>query len=697
MASEVALDLDPRRARVGFVLVCALALVLRVVYVLQARSSPLFDHPQMDALYHVEWARAFARGEDFQPGPFFRAPLYPWFLGLCTRFFGEDLLLPRLVQAGFGTLTVALVMRVAALVFDRRTALVAGLVAATYWTSIYFEGELLLPVLEMLFDLAAIERTLVAGRDGRIRSWCVAGAAWGAATLVRPNVLAFVPLMVLWSLRGPERFGLRAVRAAAFVLGLAALIAPVTLYNRIVGHDAVLVSSQGGVNFWIGNNPSSDGSSAIVPGTRGDWWGGYHDAIAIAESARGRALAPSEVSAFYTERALTWMRTEPMAALRHFVWKARLFWMDWELGNNVDERFFALRYGPILRWLPVGFGALAAAGIVGLLLAWRRSWTCAPLLLFVPVYAGTVIAFFVCARFRMPIVPVLAVFAGSAVVHAWDAWRSARRQLAVAIATAIAAAGVLLHRVPDSVDRTGAQGWWLLGSLALERGEFVEAANCFAAARDARPSLALAHEGLGLALLGLGREAEAAASLRRAVELDPHLAARAADRLLELAIARGDDAGALALARRTGADFPYSARGPYDESRVHFAAYERAQAHGDAAAASQALERAEAALARAANLPLDDDLSFAVPFSSGKVALLRRRFEAARAAFEQALAARPNLDAEGWMLEAVRGLVTALRGLGRNDEALARLHALLLPLREDARARDLERELSGER
>lgn len=73
MASEVALDLDPRRARVGFVLVCALALVLRVVYVLQARSSPLFDHPQMDALYHVEWARAFARGEDFQPGPFFRA------------------------------------------------------------------------------------------------------------------------------------------------------------------------------------------------------------------------------------------------------------------------------------------------------------------------------------------------------------------------------------------------------------------------------------------------------------------------------------------------------------------------------------------------------------------------------------------------------------------------------------------------
>ena len=30
---------------------------------------------------------------------------------------------------------------------------------------------------------------------------------------------------------------------------------------------------------------------AIVPGTRADWWGGYHDSVRMAEEAEGRALA----------------------------------------------------------------------------------------------------------------------------------------------------------------------------------------------------------------------------------------------------------------------------------------------------------------------------------------------------------------------------------------------------------------------
>src|SRR5690349_4365953 len=137
-------DVSPGRARAWLAAVAAVALLLRVVYVLQSRSSPLFDAPQMDAAYHWDWARAFARGEDFQPGPFFRAPLYPWFLGLCVRVFGESFLAPRLVQAVIGTLSVLLLNRVAALAFDRCTGLVASAVAATYWTTIYFEGELLL-------------------------------------------------------------------------------------------------------------------------------------------------------------------------------------------------------------------------------------------------------------------------------------------------------------------------------------------------------------------------------------------------------------------------------------------------------------------------------------------------------------------------------------------------------------------------
>lgn len=105
----------------------ALALAVRIVYVLQMRGSPLFDAPQMDARYHVDWALAFARGEDFQPGPFFRAPLYPWFLGGCFEIFGPSLLVPRLVQATFGAATVALVYALGLRTYGRFVARLAAL------------------------------------------------------------------------------------------------------------------------------------------------------------------------------------------------------------------------------------------------------------------------------------------------------------------------------------------------------------------------------------------------------------------------------------------------------------------------------------------------------------------------------------------------------------------------------------------
>ena len=53
-------------------LIALVAVVLRVIYVLLLRDHPLFESPNMDAGYHLAWARAVAGGEEFQDGPFFR-------------------------------------------------------------------------------------------------------------------------------------------------------------------------------------------------------------------------------------------------------------------------------------------------------------------------------------------------------------------------------------------------------------------------------------------------------------------------------------------------------------------------------------------------------------------------------------------------------------------------------------------------
>jgi tetratricopeptide (TPR) repeat protein len=694
-------DLDAGRARRWLLVVCAVALLLRVVYVLQSRASPLFDAPQMDALYHLEWARAFARGEEYQDGPFFRAPLYPWFLGLLLRVFGEDLLLVRLVQAVLGTLSVALTARVAALVFDRRAGLVAAALAATYWILIYFDGELLLPVLEVLLDLAAIERTLVAGRSGKRPAWLVAGAAWGVAALVRPNVLAFVPVLVLWSLRRPggspaqaEGRRARAARALAFAGGVALAIAPVTAWNVLAEGDRVLISSQGGVNLWIGNNPQSDGSSAIVPGTRPDWWGGYHDSIALVEREAGRALRPSEVSAAYTAKALAWMRAEPAAALAHLAWKTRLFWADFELGNNVDERFFALRYGPILRWLPITFGVVAPLGLLGLVLAWRRLWSAAPLLLFVPVYAATVIAFFVCARFRVPVVPPLCIAAAYALVRGVDTWRAGARGRVLLACAPLALLALAIGVLPAGIRRSDAQGWHVVGSLELGRERWTAAEEAFRAGLREDPRLAILHEGLGAALAGQGRDAEALESFRTALRTDARASVGAALGALEILRRHEAWEDALRVARDLGALLPASARGPYEEGRTHHARWLAARLAG-AAPPEGELERAAAAFERARRLGLEGTLAFDVPFAAGTIALERGDARSAAEAFEAALAARREPDAEGWWFQALRGLARALGPTLPPAEARARLAPHLERAARDPRTAAVRAELLG--
>ncbi len=170
-----------RATRLLLFAILLLSFAVRVVYVLQSRSSPAFTQPTMDALYHLEWARAVAAGRDFQPGPFFRAPLYPWFLGLILRLFGENLLLVRLVQAAIGTASVGLVYLVGVRAFDTRTGLLGALFAGIYWVTIYFEGDFLLPVLEIFFDLLAIWLTLRVDEKPTPLRAALAGAAFGVA------------------------------------------------------------------------------------------------------------------------------------------------------------------------------------------------------------------------------------------------------------------------------------------------------------------------------------------------------------------------------------------------------------------------------------------------------------------------------------------------------------------------------------
>jgi len=393
--------------------IAAIALAIKVLYVQERAALPDMNAPTMDAKYHDEWAQGLAFGEwspeveRIRHEPFFRAPLYPYFVAAIYRVTGHNRRAVLVVQALLGCATILLLYLVTRSVFSHTVGILAMLLAIGYWPFTYFEGEILIPTLITLLDVALLLVLLYARRNSSRMWWAAAGVLLGVSAVARPNIIIVAPFVILWAVTTVGRSRKMAGNLAVFVATAAAVVAHVTVRNVIRGNDFVWIASQGGVNFYIGNNSQSNGARAVVPGTRADWWGGYEDAIQIASQSLGRPARPSEVSRYWWARGISFWKIHPRSALKLMMRKIILFTGSPEVSNN-RQIYFRRHRSTILRVLPVSFGVLVSLAILGLIPLLRGGAFCfadavLPLFLVVP-YSFSIIAFFVTSRYRIPVV-----------------------------------------------------------------------------------------------------------------------------------------------------------------------------------------------------------------------------------------------------------------------------------------------------
>ena len=398
------------------VALAVLALGLRLGYLFQAADSPFFDTPIVDARSYTEYARELATDSwAGRPLPFWQAPFYPYFLAVLFSLFGENYYLPRLLQALAGTLTCLLVFKLGREVFSPTVGWIAALGAALYGPFLYFEGELLPTAWAVLFDAVLLLVLLWGQRRGGALAALVAGLMLGLGTLAVPNVLLFAPMAAWWMYRwwpaaAPRR---RALHMAIFAVGLLMLVGPVTLRNRIVGGEWVLISFNAGVNFYLGNNPDYDRTVAARPGA------GWSEVVDLPQREAG-ITQPGAGSNYLLGKSWEYIRTEPGGYLALLLHKGYLFWHGAEIPRNTDP-YFAAEYSPLLRlllWkygLAFPFGLVSALALLGaayvLLKPERRTPATYLVLLFAGVYMLSVVLFFVTGRYRLPAVPCLLLLA----------------------------------------------------------------------------------------------------------------------------------------------------------------------------------------------------------------------------------------------------------------------------------------------
>ncbi len=587
-------------------IIAAVGFVARLVYLLQARASdPLFFTPQMDAEYHHRWALAIASGTEFIKDAFFRAPLYPYFLGLLYKL-GLDLFGVRVVQALLGSascgLTYVLARRMVGTAAEVRSqksearmqksghggetvARAAGLVMAAYPLAIYFDGELLIPCLVVflvLLGLVLLYRALDSDRQ-----WWLPGLALGLAAIARPNVLAFVAVLAVWLFL---RFRRESWPKLGWLVGaVAVVIAPVAVRNCIVSRTFVPIAWQAGTNFYIGNNIESDGVTAVVPGTRASWWGGYNDVKATAERALGRELKGVEVDRFWMRKGFEFWRQQPLRALGLTARKFYLLLSGYEVSNNRNiyyyKRFSFLNLLIFQkRLLRFPFGLLFPLALAGMWLGRKQAGRWAPVYLFMIAFGLSFVAFFITARYRMPLVPLLTIFAAWGVSR----FRVAVRRERVTSAVVFGASYLLLNagffgagsagllgpgrvedaaqtrfsaamafyqqgRVPDALSEVRAalasdsadNVLILESSIYLDQGDFARARLAALAAIRAAPGSAEPYGQMGNVYGAMQQFDSAQACFEKVVELDPYSVSSWTN-LGNVALARGD----LGLARQ---------------------------------------------------------------------------------------------------------------------------------------------------
>ena len=447
-------------------IVFALALSLRLAHAFQMSASPLFSMPAVDAAIYSEQAASLAAGNWLGrgQGPYWQPPLYPYFLGVIKLVSPESFYyVSRFAQALIGSLLCVLLYPVGQRLFGSGVGFIGGLIAAVYGPLIYFDARLLPAGLATFFTLVGLLLLMRAVERPTRFTFMAAGFAMGLASLTAAILASLIPGVAIWLF-----YWLRK-KAAPFLLGAVLAIAPVTLRNYTIGGDIVPISYNGGVNFYLGNNANAEQTLALRPGWE------WEELVAL--PLREGITRPSAKSRFFYMQALAYMQNAPLDYLGLLAKKTAQFWWGNEMERNQEiyywRKYSSVLAGTLWKWgVAFPFGLVSPLALLGLIVYIRRRGIALPVL-FVLGYSFAVISFFVAARYRLPIVPLLILFAGYGGSWLYARWRQQPFRQALGPTAFLAFLLLLVNWDLPSMDGQGKAATHNdLGSAYLQQGRY---------------------------------------------------------------------------------------------------------------------------------------------------------------------------------------------------------------------------------
>ncbi|MDH4070191.1 MAG: glycosyltransferase family 39 protein [Ignavibacteria bacterium] len=495
------------------------AAAARIAVLVMAADTFLWDGIWSDAETYHEWARRIVASNNWWGDElFFMSPLYAYFLAATYSLFGESLLAVRLLQAAAGAGTAILIFLIGEKLFTRKAAFVAGLLAALYGPFLLSSVLLLVETLKVLFLVLTFWFLVVAVKKEQTRWWFGAGASLGLAVLCRPTDLLVIPVIAAWVwFMGSGTTRGRGMKIAAVLGGVLLIVGPVAIRNYAVSGEFVPVTSNGGLNFYLGNNPHAVGVYYNV--ARLDLQNDPDGRVYL-ETETGRALSHSEVSSLWMSKAVDFIADDPVGFLTLFGRKFLLFFHQKEISQVGYNYLFVGQHAvPLLRIAPA-FLVAGSLGCIGFILAmgrWRKLFLLYGFLL---VEILAVVLFFMTDRFRLSAVPFFLIFAGFAVTEMYDIVQGRDfRKIGIVLlilSVAVSCMTVLNVTVADDFSLE----WEYVGLRHLDRKQHREALQAFQEAGRYKDSFHLRNN-IGNVYVALGQTDAAIRQFQEAHRMNP--------------------------------------------------------------------------------------------------------------------------------------------------------------------------------
>jgi 4-amino-4-deoxy-L-arabinose transferase-like glycosyltransferase len=333
-----------------------------------------------------------------------RVPGYPFLLWIVGAVAGDPVVGGKVLQAFLGAAGAILAWRIGRREFGEAAGRIAGLLTAVDPFLIYFSTQVLVEASLSTVLLLLMDLLLRAAEDHRPRRAALAGLATGVACLFHPNQLAFLGfLLPFWLARAGRARLLPAIRSYALVVCFALLvILPWSVRNYVRLGGVVPLTSRLGDGLY----------EAFCPEAYG---GPVKDKIVWPAGLEG--LGELERDRFLRRAAWGHIARDPARAVRL---GARKLFRFWNLVPNYEGY-----KKPVYEVVSIGFCGpvflLALAGLLGC----GRDLRAKALLASPTLYNMSLHTVFVSSlRFRIPVMPFLALLAGYATARAVEGWRS---------------------------------------------------------------------------------------------------------------------------------------------------------------------------------------------------------------------------------------------------------------------------------